>query len=1003
MRRALSSAVCWLAIAGCSTSKPASRADSSALRSSNSPHIDSLLSAGDSIYRQSPESAQHLWNLALTASRESRDSAAQARALTGLGQAARQLGDFAASRRLGEQALALKLRLGMKADLFRSYNALGLLAWNEERLDDAASLLARATDAAAAQGDSSGVAKTTMNSGLVAMDLAAFDRARSLFERARRGAEMANDSATLGKVFTNVGALDVTLGDPIAAIGALETARRISRAIGDSAAELNARGQLATAYDALGEPQRAFALFDSALAMARQSGQREEIAEDLQLMAGLFLDAGDFTHALDYYQRSLAATDSLGQPEERGNILRNEARAYAALGNIGLAAQRAAEARRIHRAVGLVYPELADVIVIASLAQQQARPGDATALLDTARTLAAKLRAPIADGYVAIAEAQVAAESGEWNRVLSAIERAHGSLTLVGNGAEAMALSLAARAHARLGHLDAALAAGRRAVAAVERVRGSYASGELRTTYASRQSDVYASQVLLLLRLNKVDEAFQVADAARGRGLLDHLTAARADLSIARGARGPAGAADAGEAEAILRRIDALVVRLQQRESRPPKERTASSATVSNELRDSLLAARAEYEALAARAAASSGVRDRPFATEMRPPVPELSRSLRPHEILLEYLVLGDRLLIFALTPQGPTVYSANEGAASLASRVELARDLLQQRDDSAAARRVLGALYDTLLRPVEASGLLRDATTIIVVPNGPLAYLPFSALFDSRSGTYAAERYGVLKVAAAASLPWLRATPKDDSRLQPVQVFAPFPDRLPATRGEAAEIARLFPSARVYVGAEATKSNLRRALENVGIVHVATHANMNPRNPLFSQLEVAAGDDAPATSGRLEVHELLSYRVAAPLVFLSGCETALGGAWATRFDAGEDYTTIAETLLYAGATNVVATLWRIDDAGAAVFARHFYSRLGSDGVATALARAQRAMLADPRYRNPYFWAAYEATGSGFLPAAANSPSVSDEYAEWATNAPPFATLAGTIPHWSSR
>ena len=143
-----------------------------------------------------------------------------------------------------------------------------------------------------------------------------------------------NDSATLAKAFDNLAALDVTLGDPIAAIASLETARRIARNVGDSATEVNARGQLATAYDALGEPQRAFALFDSAIAMARQGGRRQEVAEDLQLMAGLFLDAGDFSHALDYYQRSLAATDSLGQPEERGNILRNEARTYAALGNI---------------------------------------------------------------------------------------------------------------------------------------------------------------------------------------------------------------------------------------------------------------------------------------------------------------------------------------------------------------------------------------------------------------------------------------------------------------------------------------------------------------------------------------------------------------------------------------------------------------------------------------------------------------------------------------------
>ena len=312
---------------------------------------------------------------------------------------------------------------------------------------------------------------------------------------------------------------------------------------------------------------------------------------------------------------------------------------------------------------------------------------------------------------------------------------------------------------------------------------------------------------------------------------------------------------------------------------------------------------------------------------------------------------------------------SADETAESLASRVQLARDLLQRRDDTVSPRRVLSALHDILIKPVAASGVLRGARRLIVVPHGPLVYLPFSALVDPQSGQYAAEHYSILKLATAASLPWLRggAATSAGEPVRLAHVFAPFPDRLPATGGEAKEIARLFPSTRVYLGSDATKANLRRALEGDAMVHVATHASMNARNPLFSQLELAAARGAPSGTGRLEVHELLAYRISAPLVFLSGCETALGGAWSTRFDTGEDYTTLAQTLLYAGAENVVATLWRIDDAGAAAFATRFYRSLGPGGVAAGLAQAQRAMLADPRYRSPYYWAAYEATGSGIL------------------------------------
>src|SRR4051794_4635784 len=145
-------------------------------------------------------------------------------------------------------------------------------------------------------------------------------------------------------------------------------------------------------------------------------------------------------------------------------------------------------------------------------------------------------------------------------------------------------------------------------------------------------------------------------------------------------------------------------------------------------------------------------------------------------------------------------------------------------------------------------------------------------------------------------------------------EVFAPFPDVLPATRAEARGFLRTIPGAVAHVGDAATEARLRSALGSGAVVHVATHGVMNARNPLFSRLELAVQENGSGeNNGRLEVHELLDLHFRSPLVFLSGCETGLGAAWSTQFEAGQDYTTIAQALLFAGARNVVATLWRID------------------------------------------------------------------------------------------
>jgi CHAT domain-containing protein len=99
--------------------------------------------------------------------------------------------------------------------------------------------------------------------------------------------------------------------------------------------------------------------------------------------------------------------------------------------------------------------------------------------------------------------------------------------------------------------------------------------------------------------------------------------------------------------------------------------------------------------------------------------------------------------------------------------------------------------------------------------------------------------------------------------------------------------------------------------------------------------------------------------------VFLSGCETGVGIAGSNQFARGEDYSTLAQAFLYAGARNVMATLWRVEDDGAAVLAERFYAHLSALPPAEALAAAQRDLLQTGRYSAPFYWAAYQLSGDG--------------------------------------
>jgi CHAT domain-containing protein len=134
----------------------------------------------------------------------------------------------------------------------------------------------------------------------------------------------------------------------------------------------------------------------------------------------------------------------------------------------------------------------------------------------------------------------------------------------------------------------------------------------------------------------------------------------------------------------------------------------------------------------------------------------------------------------------------------------------------------------------------------------------------------------------------------------------------------------------------------------------------------MFARVELAAvPQGSSANDGRLEVHELLGTSVRSHLVFLSGCETSVAQSWLDDAVRGTDYTTLAQALLYAGAENVIGTLWRVDDAGAAQFAETFYAPLTRLGLTSALASAQRTMIASPKFAHPYYWAGYILTGAG--------------------------------------
>lgn len=926
-------------------------------KASSSPAIDSAFAHAESTYKRGAiDSTETQLKALLGAAESRRDTESIGRALAALAMVARSQANYQEMRRLANRALSMPLR---PADRFRAHNILGLGAFDQSRYREAATYLDQAVDEARRNGDSVDLAKAIMNRGLVDSELGDYARARERLVAARITAR-GRDARTEGKALSNLGMLETRIGAPLAAVRWLDTSRAIYRADHYAPGEANALGQLSVAYAAMGEPQRALAALDSAMTVARQHRLPQEEASSLQLMAEQYQAAGELPRALDYFARAQALNTKLDLQDERGNAIRGEAEIHLSLGQVALARQRANEALAVHHSTESAVEQLVDYLLLARIDDRTGRTADADASLRAAREWADRLATADARGRVALVAAEIADRRRRSRDVLAALDSAALELAVAAPVAEAQVLTLRARALARLGMLDSAAAVGRNAVRAVERVRSRYAAGALRTSYMAQNADAYADLVIVLLRQSRIDEAFRVADAARGRGLLEHLAQAGADLAAR-----PGAAHVLLEAEALLDRIDRLTERLRDHVRPRQQERTAAVDGDDAELSAQLQRARNDYEALLERAssgdasgAALLGARSVGSTT--------VRGALAPGELLLEYFVAADTLLTFAVSSDTTRVIVARIAGTDLATRVRVARELVAGRDTSSGrVTAALESMYRTLIEPVRRAGQLDQVKRLVIVPHGPLVYLPFAALRDPNDGKYLVERHAILYAPSAGALVALRGAPSSlDTQASGAVALAPFPDDLPATLLEARGVARAIPGAVVLSGPGATEDALRRGLNEAPLVHVATHGQLNAYSPMFSHVALAAGRRGDRSDdGRLEVHELLGLRVRSSLVFLSGCETGTGNAWATAFSPGEDFTTLAQAFLYAGARSVVATLWPIKDDAAAVFAERFYSSLQHSSAPEALADAQRAMIHDPRHASPFDWAAYTVSG----------------------------------------
>jgi CHAT domain-containing protein/Tfp pilus assembly protein PilF len=360
----------------------------------------------------------------------------------------------------------------------------------------------------------------------------------------------------------------------------------------------------------------------------------------------------------------------------------------------------------------------------------------------------------------------------------------------------------------------------------------------------------------------------------------------------------------------------------------------------------------------------------------------------------------GETAVIYSFGEQGifATLIDKNQkkiiklpGNGDIKADVSLLREALTTGNRE-EYQRLSFHLYEQLFAPLQQT---IHTESLILIPDQVLQYLPFELLLTQYPAenhtpdhrlSYLIRDYEIRYTPSATVMMTrlseseepprnlLALAPFDQSGIQysnnaVTERYFSNLNPLPLTGYETREIAKLFrqrdsvwnflfpEQAEVLTGMRATKSRVMNGvLDDYGFIHFATHAFVHETNPALSGIALHQGD---SDNGIVYVSDIYNLRLNADLVVLGACETGLG-----ELHRGEGLIGFTRAFFYAGASNLVVSMWKVNDQSTAHLMINFYRYIREGHrYASALRKAKLDLVDHPEYAFPANWAAFILNG----------------------------------------
>ena len=283
-------------------------------------------------------------------------------------------------------------------------------------------------------------------------------------------------------------------------------------------------------------------------------------------------------------------------------------------------------------------------------------------------------------------------------------------------------------------------------------------------------------------------------------------------------------------------------------------------------------------------------------------------------------------------------------------------------------------SLYRQLFKPFQE---LINENNLIIVPDGVLSAIPFEALLYEKckkdSITYSSMKFLLSRfnISYTFSCNLLAETfSRNYSTAPSIALFAPVNfssmnmKNLPQTSDEVRSISGIFAD-RGYRSCIFELGNASEyAFKNIDLkayryIHLATHGLIDHENSEYSKI-ILGRDSANVEDGELNVGEIYNMKFRADLITISACETGMG-----KLVSGEGIISFPRSFIFAGVSNLLVSLWSVDDEATRYIMTSFYDTLmKGKPKSVALHNAKIELAAQTgkvRFDvcDPYYWSPF--------------------------------------------